>query len=116
MRRYVRDANLPVPDRAQPPQVRRPDEPHIQGVWNVSIKGNRPQAMRKIEQESGHLTPFQEWRQDIGWQNRSASLIDLDEMIGGIVEGIEKLGVLNDTIFFFTSDVRHVRLVFSQLK
>ena len=90
--------------------------PHIEGVWNVSIKGNRPQAMRKIEQASGHLTPFQEWRQDIGWQNRSASLIDLDEMIGGIVEGIEKLGVLNDTIFFFTSDVRHVRLVFSQLK
>ena len=72
--------------------------PRIKGVWNVSIKGNRPQFMRKLEQTSGHLTEFQAWREDIGWQNRSASLIDLDEMIGAIVAGIEELGVLNNTV------------------
>jgi hypothetical protein len=99
-------------------------------VWNVSIKGNRPAFMKHIESASGHLTEFQAWREDIGWQNRSASLIDLDEMIGeaepqalhhscppttplhpslsaslligAIVEGIEALGVLNDTVIFFT--------------
>ena len=54
--------------------------------------------MRKLEQASGHLTEYQAWREDIGWQNRSASLIDLDEMIGGIVEGISKLGILNNTV------------------
>ena len=54
--------------------------------------------MRKLEQTSGHLTEFQAWREDIGWQNRSASLIDLDEMIGAIVAGIEELGVLNNTV------------------
>eukprot|EP01043_Picozoa_sp_COSAG02_P016884 COSAG02_NODE_753_length_17610_cov_23.119753_8_plen_337_part_00 len=72
--------------------------PRIKDVWNVSIKGNRPQFMRNLEQASGHLTEFQAWREDIGWQNRSASLIDLDEMIGGIVQGINKLGVLNNTV------------------
>jgi arylsulfatase A-like enzyme len=76
--------------------------PHIKGVWNVSIKGNRPVFMKKLESTSGHLTPFQEWREDIGWQNRSASLIDLDEMIGAIIEGVDALGVLNETVIFFT--------------
>ena len=28
------------------------ENPHIEGVWNVSIKGNRPRAMRKIEAEA----------------------------------------------------------------
>jgi hypothetical protein len=78
--------------------------PRVKGVWNVSIRGNRPQFMRELEQASGHLTEYQAWREDIGWQNRSASLIDLDEMIGGIVEGINELGVLNNTVMFFTSD------------
>lgn len=76
--------------------------PHIEGVWNVSIKGKRPTFMKNYESQQGHLTAFQAWREDIGWQNRSASLIDLDEMIGGIVEGIAKLGVLDETVIFFT--------------
>ena len=31
---------------------------------------------------AGHLTEQQAYREDIGWQNRSAAIIDLDEMIG----------------------------------
>ena len=61
--------------------------------------------MRKLEQASGHLTEYQAWREDIGWQNRSASLIDLDEMIGGIVQGISKLGILNKTVRYVACNV-----------
>ena len=77
--------------------------PRIPGVWNVSIQGNIPAAMQKFGQP-GHLTEFQAEREDLGWRNRSASLIDLDEMIGIIIDGLDKLQVLNDTVIFFTSD------------
>merc|ERR1712070_137226 len=76
--------------------------PHIDGVWNVSIHGLRPQAMADKEQYG--LSDFQSWREDLGWQSRSASLLDLDDMIGEIIDGLEKLEVLDNTYVFFSSD------------
>jgi hypothetical protein len=73
--------------------------------WNVTISGNRPAAMAKMfEDVPGHLTAQQAYREDLGWRNRSASLVDLDEMIGVIIDGLVGLDVLDDTIVFFTSD------------
>jgi arylsulfatase A-like enzyme len=52
----------------------------------------------------GLFTEFIEEREDIGWRNRSAALMDLDDMIGEIMEGLVELGVLNETYVIFTSD------------
>ena len=52
----------------------------------------------------GRLAEFQREREDMGWRNRSSSLLDLDHMLGVIVNGLEDLGVLNDTYVIFTSD------------
>ena len=77
--------------------------PRIPGVWNVSITGPRPVWHKSVD-TPGHLTAQQAYREDIGWQNRSASLIDLDEMLAVIVNGVEELGVLDNTYMIFTSD------------
>ena len=60
--------------------------------------------MKTHFETAGHLSEFQALREDLGWRNRSASLLDLDDMIGSILQGLEGLGVLNDTVIFFTSD------------
>lgn len=77
--------------------------PRIPGVWNVSITGPRPVWHSTVD-VPGHLTAEQAYREDIGWQNRSAAILDLDEMIGIIVDGITDLGVMDSTYMFFTSD------------
>jgi len=77
--------------------------PRIPGVWNVSITGPRPEWHRSVD-VPGHLTEEQAYREDIGWQNRSAAIVDLDEMIGIIVNGIQALRVMDNTIMIFTSD------------
>lgn len=77
--------------------------PRIAGVWNVSIAGPRPVWHKSVD-IPGHLTAQQAYREDIGWQNRSASLIDLDDMIGKIVDGIATMGQYDNTIMVFTSD------------
>jgi len=38
------------------------------------------------------------------FRNRSASCVDLDDMLGVILKGLEDLGVLNTTYFFFSAD------------
>ena len=43
-------------------------------------------------------------REDIGFRNRSASLLDLDEMLGAIMDGLVTLGVENSTFVIFSSD------------
>jgi arylsulfatase A-like enzyme len=76
--------------------------PHVPGVWNVSILGPRPKFMAEAFEKPGLLTAWQEGREDIGWRNRSAALMDLDDMVGGIMDGLEERGLLNETIVFFT--------------
>jgi hypothetical protein len=78
--------------------------PHIAEVWNVTITGPRPEFMQTRVEAPGLFTAFVEEREDIGWRNRSAALMDLDDMIGEIMVGLEQLDVLNDTFVVFTSD------------
>ena len=43
-----------------PPPPPHQTNPRIEGVWNVSIKGNRPSFMKKaFEDVAGHLTADQ---------------------------------------------------------
>lgn len=78
--------------------------PHIEGVWNVTILGPRPAFMRTAYEKPGALNEFQAEREDIGWRNRSGALLDLDDMIGDIMDGLESMDLLENTIAVFTSD------------
>merc|ERR1719174_2600421 len=40
----------------------------------------------------------------MGWRNRSAALLDLDDMLKVIFTGLDTLGVLNNTYVIFSSD------------
>ena len=43
-------------------------------------------------------------RMDIGFRNRSSALLDLDHLLGVVLDGIEALGVADSTYVIFTSD------------
>ena len=75
--------------------------PHVPS-WNKSASGPLPKPMQ--DQKSPPLTAYQSSRQDKGYRNRSASAVDLDDMIGVLLKGIEDLGVADNTYVIFTSD------------
>ena len=76
--------------------------PHIEGSYNTSNTGPRP--LVRQQQEAKPLDAYEAEREDIGFRNRSASLIDLDEMLGAIMHGLQAAGVENDTYVIFSSD------------
>ena len=76
--------------------------PHIGGSYNTSNTGPRPAV--RAQQEAQPLDAFQEAREDIGFRNRSASLIDLDDMLGAIMDSLEAEGVADSTYVIFSSD------------
>lgn len=78
--------------------------PRIDGVWNVSITGPRPSFMREAFESKNKVDMFTAHREDLGWRNRSASLLDLDHMLSEIVQGLEELEVINNTFIFFSAD------------
>jgi hypothetical protein len=38
------------------------------------------------------LSSWQEWREDIGFRNRTSAAVDLDDMIGVVLDGLDALG------------------------
>jgi membrane-anchored protein YejM (alkaline phosphatase superfamily) len=66
--------------------------------WNASITGLKPPDMA----ERMPFTPFIEARQDIGFRNRSSSALDLDDLIGTVLDGIDKLDAADNTWVIFT--------------
>ena len=73
--------------------------PHVPS-WNASEDGNVPKVMAK----NPFLKQYEKERQDMGYRNRSASCVDLDDMIGTLLQGLDDLGVANNTYVIFTSD------------
>jgi N-acetylglucosamine-6-sulfatase len=70
-------------------------------AWGVQESGGAPPPMR--------LPPATEYelaRQDIGYRNRTGSALDLDDMLGTVLSGLDALGsaVANNTYVIFTSD------------
>lgn len=77
--------------------------PHEQS-WNATLtRGTTPEFM-EAHFESHPLTPTQEQREDMCFRNRSSSAVDLDDMLGVVVDGLKELGVFDNTILIFTSD------------
>jgi hypothetical protein len=72
--------------------------PHVP-IWNQSETGPLPAAM-----DLPYITDFTSNRMDIGFRNRSSALVDLDALIGVVLDGVEALGVTNNTYVIFTSD------------
>ena len=66
-------------------------------AWNVSAMGPLPSAM-----DLNDLSAFTSNRQDIGFRNRSAALLDLDALLGVVLDGIQALGVEDNTYVIFT--------------
>ena len=67
--------------------------------WDAVSSGIVPQAMRRPPS-----TDYERARQDIGFRNRTASAVDLDDMIGVLLDGLDELGVADSTFVVFTSD------------
>merc|ERR1711998_614865 len=67
---------------------------HVGGVYNTLITGERPTAIKRLEVPIGE---FMEKRMQMGWRNRSASIVDLDDLVGEIMGGLDGLGVLGNT-------------------
>lgn len=77
--------------------------PRIPGVWNRTGTGPQPAYLRQAFY-SKPLDSFAAWREDIGFRNRSASLLDLDDMIGSIMSTLARRKLLKSTIVIFSSD------------
>lgn len=68
-------------------------------AWNVSASGLLP-----LEMARPPLTEFEAARQNFGYRNRTGSLVDLDDMLGVVLDGVASLGLEGSTIVIFTSD------------
>ena len=67
--------------------------------WDAVAAGVVPQAMQRPPS-----TDYEHARQDIGFRNRTASAVDLDDMLGVLLDGLDELGVADSTFVIFTSD------------
>lgn len=74
--------------------------------WNASEDQGVPSFIRQRGNLDGMgcCDPFEEARQDAGFRNRSAGLLDLDHMLGTVFGGARSLGVLDNTYVLFSSD------------
>jgi N-acetylglucosamine-6-sulfatase len=72
--------------------------PHA-AAWNVSASGVLP-----LEMARPPLTSFEAGRQSMGYRNRTASLVDLDDMLGVVLDGLDALGLENSSFVLVTSD------------
>jgi arylsulfatase A-like enzyme len=73
--------------------------PHMP-AWNASSSGAQAAAMLLP-----HISHFVSERQHIGFRNRSSSLLDLDYLVGVVLDGALELDPgLSNTYFFFSSD------------
>jgi N-acetylglucosamine-6-sulfatase len=68
-------------------------------AWNVTASGPTP-----LEMARPPLTDFEAARQDFGFRNRTASIVDLDDMLGVVLDGLKTLGLEENTIVVVTSD------------
>ena len=73
--------------------------PHVP-AYNATESGPVPAFMRKMKP----LTAWEMGRQDAGFRNRSSSAVDLDHMLGVVMDGLKTLGVAENTHVWFTSD------------
>ena len=72
--------------------------PHVPS-WNAEASGGVPAAMQRPP-----ATAYENGRQDVAFRNRTASAMDLDDMLGVLLDGLDELGLTENTIICFLSD------------
>ena len=70
-------------------------------AWNASAAGG---ARLPPEMARPGLTLFEAEREDVGYRNRTGSAVDLDDMLGEVLDGVEALGLRGSTYVVVTSD------------
>ena len=70
-------------------------------AWNASAAGG---ARLPPEMARPGLTQFEAEREDVGYRNRTGSAVDLDDMLGVVLDGVEALGLTPNTYILVTSD------------
>lgn len=65
--------------------------PHVPS-WNKSASGRLPPAMQALE-----LNAWDSWRQDLAYRNRSSALLDLDALIGTVLDAVDASGQADNT-------------------
>lgn len=70
-------------------------------AWNRTASGGIPEFMAHAFPP---LDEFHSQREDMCFRNRSSSAVDLDDMLGVIIDGLRDMNVLDNTIVIFTSD------------
>lgn len=73
--------------------------PHV-ASYNASASGPLPELMREMKP----LTAWEAAREDQGFRNRSSSAVDLDRLLGVVMDGLEVEGLSSSTFVIFTSD------------
>ena len=89
----------PCPSIATAHQFDGLRNPHVPS-YNATEQGALPAFMRHMKL----LTSWEEAREDMGYRNRTSSAVDLDRLIGVVMDGLETAGVLDNTFVFFTSE------------
>lgn len=79
--------------------------PHLPS-WNATALGTTPQEMvvQGDTDKRGCCDPWEEERQHMVYRNRTAAVVDLDDMLSTIFDGLEAHGVRNNTYVIFSSD------------
>ena len=62
-----------------------------------SASGVVPKAMAGLTMDT-----YDADRENVGWRNRSAAVVDLDDLIAAVFAGFEDLGVLENTYAIFS--------------
>jgi N-acetylglucosamine-6-sulfatase len=74
--------------------------PHVPS-FNTTSSGVLPAWMQT---HWPALSGYESARQDAGFRNRTGSVMDLDDLIGGVLDTLDELGVANNTYVIFTAD------------
>ena len=79
--------------------------PHVPS-WGRWANGTVPHHMGDMgdPDKTGCCDAWEEERQHFVYRNRSAAVVDLDDMLGKIFGGLAARGVADDTFVFFSSD------------
>mgnify|MGYP003683494367 CR=1 FL=1 len=72
--------------------------------WNELTLGLLSPPERRILAQCRPMGGWVASRQDIAYRNRTASAVDLDDLLGAVLDGAEALGIAHNLWLFFTSD------------
>mmetsp|Transcript_35537 Transcript_35537/g.58889 ORF Transcript_35537/g.58889 Transcript_35537/m.58889 type:complete len:434 (+) Transcript_35537:2-1303(+) len=95
--------------------------PHVPS-WGVFQNGTVPDNIAEAgdPDTKGCCDEWEAGRQDMVYRNRTAAVVDLDDMLSTIFNGLEGLRVLESTYIFFSSDngfhLGEHRLLFGKTK